>query len=565
MPKNQDHKLLRSAVCLATSAVASVAAIGAGCADPDEVTEIGSSTLTGELDVHRSLIITDQVILEPAFSFKAVMDQIVGTSGSNITAKQLFQQWWSTQNPGDSKTPRCDDETSNGVATFNGFPFACPRAEGAQASVDPFTPAIGNPNGYVPIALTNRFDLAPANGENCGEYRIIFAKNSGITTATNRNLVIFEAVLPNPNPGAGLAACRPIAQFWADLSSVADVNERRQRLQQFYFQGIPGFKPVIFADHFGGRITAKGHAIARGQIRSNQFMENPWLLREWRLMKDSRCGVVKMRMIPTTVKNNPGGVMYDAHASTDARSVEFRSRFIEEVANLSAAELSGIFYRVDNHFNAGQSVAQGTENNYGAQLELGQELGPSFANAISQKLVDTGHATLTPKNVADRATTQSCAGCHRLSDGADLGEGLSWPGSPLRFVHVTELGGPTEQGPDGPRWAISAGLRDSFLPHRADVLVGYLEATPVGGAPAGGTPQVLGLLDPILNLVIRTVAQTGDSELLDLAPLERVVFIGVPGLLQCLLQGIETTASDLVPIEQLDLLGLPTLGGSTVH
>ncbi|MGE0867590.1 MAG: hypothetical protein AB7P03_03445 [Kofleriaceae bacterium] len=548
---------------LATSVVVSVAVTTAVGCELDESTSTASSQLTEALDVHRSLIVTDQVILEPAFSFKAVMDQIVGTSGSNITSKQLFQQWWATQNAGNSKMPRCNDETTNGVASFNGVPWACPRAEGAQATVDPFTPAVNNPNGYTAIALTNRFDLAPTSGENCGEYRIIFAKNSGITTASNRNLVIFEAVLPNPNPGAGLAACRPVAQFWADLSAVDDVNERRTRLQQFYFQGLPGFKPVVFSDHFGGRITAKGHAIARGQIRSNQFMQSPWLLREWRLMRDSRCGVVKMRMIPTTVKGNPSGAMFDAR-NTDARSIEFRSKLIDQVGNLAAADLGGIFHVVENQFNTGQSVSQGTENDYGSHLEAGQETSPGFGNAVEQALVDTGHSTLTARNVADRATTQSCAGCHRLSDGVGLGDGLSWPASPVRFVHVTEAGGPTEVGPDGPRWAISAGLRDSFLPHRAVVLSSFLETTAgVPVSPPGSAPQ--GLIIPILNLVIRTVAQAADPELLDLSPLEKVVFVGVPNLLQCLLQTVETTTADLVGIEQLDLLGLPTLGGSTVH
>ncbi|MGE3547385.1 MAG: hypothetical protein AB7L28_25890, partial [Kofleriaceae bacterium] len=207
---------------------------------------------------------------------------------------------------------------------------------------------------------------------------------------------------------------------------------------------------------------------------------------------------------------------------------------------------------------------QGTENDYGSHLEAGQETSPGFGNAVEQALVDTGHSTLTARNVADRATTQSCAGCHRLSDGVGLGDGLSWPASPVRFVHVTEAGGPTEVGPDGPRWAISAGLRDSFLPHRAVVLSSFLETTAgVPVSPPGSAPQ--GLIIPILNLVIRTVAQAADPELLDLSPLEKVVFVGVPNLLQCLLQTVETTTADLVGIEQLDLLGLPTLGGSTVH
>jgi hypothetical protein len=431
-------------------------ALGVGCVateDPEAGLLKRPSAVTATLDIHRSLIVTDQVILDPAFSFRTVMDQITATSGTNVTSLQLFKQWWSTENQGPDG---CKAELTGGVASFNGFPWACPRAEGAQASLDPFTPATNNPNGYVPIALTNRFDLAPTDGANCGEYRIIYAKNSGITSTTNRNLVIFEAVLPNPNPSAGPAACRPVAQFWADLSSVDVVSERTARLQQFYFSGIPGFEAVVRADHFGARLTSMGHGAARGQIRSNQFMQSPWMLREWRLVVDNRGLTHKLRMVPVTVKTNPWGASFNT-ASTDARSVSFRSEFVQQTSHLAASSLMGISVDVDDSFNTGQSVAQGAENNYGTHFDLGVSSDPSFSNAIAQELAAIGNTTLIPRNVVDRALTQSCAGCHRLSDGAALGGGLVWPASPIRFVHVTETGGATETGLDGPRWAISAG------------------------------------------------------------------------------------------------------------
>lgn len=532
----------------------------AGCTG---INESSTSRSSESLDPHRSLIITDQVILEPAFSFQAVMDQIVLTSGSELTSLELFQQWWSTQNAGPASTPRCDTEKTNGVPSFNGYPWACPRAEGAQASVDPFTPAVGNPNGYTAIALTNRFDLAPADGSHCGEYRIVFAKNSGMSSNTNRNLVIFEAALPNPNPSAGLAACRPVAKFWADLSAVASADERRVRLQQLYFQGLPGFKPVIMADHFGARITAKGHAVARGQIRSNQFMQSPWMLREWRLVRDTRCSLCKMRMVPTTVKNNPWGAFFNPNATPDERGAGFRSELLEHVGHLAGDDLASISQRIDNEHNTGQSVAQGPENNYATHFEAGRTVSPGFAAAIANELVEADEPTLTPRHVVDRSMTQSCAGCHRLSDGADLGDGLAWPSSPMRFVHVSEAGGPTESGPDGPRWAISTGLRDKFLPHRAAVLASFLADTdPANGT---GTAVSASLFDPITNLVVLTVAEAGDTELADLAPTEKVVFIGLPDPTLCVLGKLETATADLVPIEQLDSLSLPSLGGGSVH
>ena len=539
-------------------------ALGMGCyatGEPEVRLLQGPSRVTATLDIHRSLIVTDQVILDPAFSFKTVMDQITATSGTNVTSLQLFQQWWSTQNQGPGSTARCDDELTGGVASFNGFPWACPRAEGAQASLNPFTPATNNPNGYVPIALTNRFDLAPTDGANCGEYRIIYARNSGITSTTNRNLVIFEAVLPNPDPSAGLEACRPVAQFWADLSSVDAVSERVTRLQQFYFSGIPGFEPVIRADHFGARLTSMGHAAARGQIRSNQFMQSPWLLREWRLVVDNRGLTRKLRMVPVTVKTNPWGASFST-LSTDARSVSFRSEFVEKTGQLAASSLMGISVDVDDDFNTGQSVSQGAENNYVTHFDAGVSSDPSFSNAIAQELAAIGNTTLTPRNVVDRALTQSCAGCHRLSDGVALGGGLVWPASPIRFVHVTEVGGATETGPDGPRWAISAGLRDVFLPHRRDVLEQYL-ATPAAVSLAlAGESTLEGqafLIDPG---TILSVAQALDPQLADLAPTERVVFVGLGGLLG--LAG--PTTAELKFVDKLDALSTTVLGGgSGVH
>jgi hypothetical protein len=542
-----------------------VGALGAGCNAMDEPKgglRETPAAVTAVLDIHRSLIVTDQAILEPAFSFKTVMDQIAATSGTSVTSLQLFQQWWSTQNVGPGSTARCNDELTGGVPSFNGFPWACPRAEGAQASVNPFSPATNNPNGYVPIALTNRFDLAPNDGANCGEYRIIYAKNSGITNSANRNLVIFEAVLPNPDPSAGLAACRPVAQFWADLSAVDVLSERIARLQEFYFSGIPGFDPVIRAEHFGARLTSLGHAAARGQIRSNQFMQSPWLLREWRLVVDNRGLTRKLRMVPVTVKTNPWGAAFDT-ASSDTRSVSFRSEFAQKTGQLAASSLMGISVDVDDEFNTGQSVAQGAENNYGTHFATGAASDPSFSNAIAAELAAIGNITLTPRNVVDRALTQSCAGCHRLSDGAALGDGLVWPASPIRFVHVSEVGGATEVGPDGPRWAISAGLRDVFLPHRRDVLAQYL-ATPLAAlAPAARTrrgtrSQSLPLLIDLGTIL--TVAQTLDPQLLDLAPTERVIFVGLGGLLS------GPTLAELRLVDKLDALSTTVLGGgSGVH
>jgi outer membrane receptor for Fe3+-dicitrate len=98
-----------------------------------------------------------------------------------------------------------------GFGAINGYPLECPRVEANQ---------IDNMAQWFPISISNRFDLAPADGANCGQQRIVLANNS-----EGRMFMIFEAQIPNPNPGCGLAACRPVVEFWAQLDGVTDVQQ----------------------------------------------------------------------------------------------------------------------------------------------------------------------------------------------------------------------------------------------------------------------------------------------------------------------------------------------------
>ena len=87
-------------------------------------------------------------------------------------------------------------------------------------------------------------------------------------------------------------------------------------------------------------------------------------------------------------------------------------------------------------------------------------------------------ATISTTQLLNRATSQTCAGCHQLSSNGltgDLGNGLLWPQS-AGFVHVTETGD------------LSSALQDNFLPHRADVLVGFINAQCTGAAARDTTP-----------------------------------------------------------------------------
>lgn len=444
-----------------------------GCgSEPQAETTGRAAQAIVNVDVRRSLAVTEQSILE-GFSLKRLLDQLVSQSNvPRLTSKRLFQQWWDVFNPGPGLAagPHCDDEVDPTLGpVINGFPYTCRPApsEGAQASCDPFA-AGDTPCSYIPIALFNRFDLTPENGAYCGEYRIVYAKRTGILATEDRNLVIFEAAMPNPLPLLGIEGCRPVAQFWANLSNVNDVAERRQRLESFYFQGlvsVPLFPPVVHISHFGD------NAAGRGQIRTNQFSipatPRIWSLREFKLSRT--CGLLgcsAMRLLPVTVKGNPYGPLFSA-ALPHPKASAFQAYLPGQIATLSASSTADFGLAVPNTYNTAQSQANGLENNYVQQFGAGPS---ALRTALGNALTAHG-SSLTPDDIVARVQAQSCAGCHRLSNGAALGGGIVWPNS-QGFTHVTER--ETEVVDEQVRFALSSALVDEFLPHRKDVLERYL-------------------------------------------------------------------------------------------
>ncbi|WP_224370092.1 hypothetical protein [Hyalangium versicolor] len=423
----------------------------------------GPSALLVTVDPRRSLVVTDDVILT-RFPFQDVMKQLLGTStGSATTMLDVFQQWWDTErlSPGLGLGPNCN---SPGVLNMNGFPLSCPRTEGNQATVDPYTSPTTNPDAYIPIGLFNRFDLAPANGSNCGEYRVAFAKRSGFTNPGSRNLIIFEAMLPNPTPALGLEGCRPVADFWANLTLQPSASARADALRSFYFAGLPGFMPVLHVDNLGNRPTETG------QVRTNQFMQPNWMLREFKIRKDCSVAPCVTRFIPVTVKTNPGGTLFNP-GSGHALAPTFQSSlFPAQVPALAVNDINLFNMAFPDSTNSGQSDAQSaTENQYVNQFGSGAS---PFRTNIQTALTSIP-STLTPDQVVERAMALSCAGCHQLSVGHNLGGGLIWPFS-LRFVHISEQ---TETGPDGPRHQISPALTGTFIPHRKAVLETFLNSS----------------------------------------------------------------------------------------
>jgi hypothetical protein len=411
------------------------------------------------LNARRSLAVTETAILSQ-FTLQAVLDKLVQQNGTTgYTSSQLFRQLWQTQTRNMEfdlqPSPRCVD---NGE-TLNGFPYPCREAEGAQANVDTgVTPA-----AYSAVGLYNRFDLAPTNGADCGEYRIVFAKTDPIGGG-GRNFIIFEAVLPNPRTDLGLEGCRPVTNFWRDLTANTSVSSRATALKNFYFTGLSGFAPVIHINHYGNNTRNVG------QVRVNLFIQPTWNLRELKLKRTCPTTGCMVQFIPATVKANPYGELFDA-ASTHPLAAEFRSHFVTQVKSLAVNNVNTFNYVVPDKFNAAQSVPeQMAPNDYLMMFTMNGQ-GSTFRNNIQAQLTSIG-STLTPENIVARAKTLSCGGCHQRP-GEFIGGGLTMQPS-FDFTHSTEF---TETGPEGTRFRISDTLTANFLPHREQVLESFLNKT----------------------------------------------------------------------------------------
>ncbi|MFT3771817.1 MAG: hypothetical protein QM820_40930 [Minicystis sp.] len=411
------------------------------------------------VDPRKSLAVTDTAIVNNTnFALVDVLDQLAAQSGiAGLTGTQLFQQLWDTQNPstiGVTAGPHCSDGGTSTAGKVNGFAYNCRRSEGTQA-----TTAATSIAQYNPIGLFNRFDLAPANGSDCGEYRIVYAKTP---SGGQRNFIIFEAVLPNPSPTLGLEGCRPVTDLWSNLTAISSVSTRAALLQDFYFNGIPGFPPVIHPDNYGA-----GTGRATGQVRVNEFITPSWMLREFKLRFTTIATTpptTTLFFVPVTDKTNPFGGLFN-NATTGTLANEFRTTFFpSQVASLAVNDINAFNYAVPDKFNSGQSDSQsfGVVDDYLAQFGTGAS---TLRTNIQAQLTAMG-STLTPDNIVARAEALSCAGCHQRSNGASLGGGLTWPSS-AGFVHNLET---TETGPDGLRFQLSSALTGTFLPHRKQIL-----------------------------------------------------------------------------------------------
>jgi hypothetical protein len=542
--------------------------LGAACdsAGPGETQgaaaePVGSTQgTTYDIDIHRSLAIVDLATLgamdghgRERFSLRRVLGKIATTSRSTqgVSALELYRRLWDTNNDkAHGYFPdgqHCDDEKdAYGHAMLGGSPLECPRQEGVLADPQAHNPFCSDAScdPYSPIAIVNRFDLAPENGQTCGQYRIVYGKGTaGVTPVEmagnpdpfNRNLMIFEAILPNPHPGQGLAGCAPVVSYWAALSAEDDHDKRAEALDRFFFDGVLGFPAAFDFDHFTGAVDPETEVQLSGQIRANQFMffvhGDPWQLREYNLAREChgpryhRVCSAKVKLV--SPKINPDASLFD-DANQSPRALAFRDPnnprgLFGQLDTLSSPDLNLINMNgLGPEFNGAQSTSSplfildptlppppGTQvfddTNYLVKIKLGG----AFIAKLQSTLVARG-SKLGAVHIVRRAQTQSCAGCHELStttaaffggknEANRVAPDLLWPDAALGAIPLPAFTQTSEAllvpldpyetcdvactaDPTHCRcaWALSQALNEVFLPFRKENMKNYLSQVYTG-------------------------------------------------------------------------------------
>lgn len=430
-----------------------------------EVVDFGQGRLVVTLDVterageaRRTVLETSQAALS-ALSLRNTLDAALRNAGNPtpVSARDVYHALIDSYNESPGRTPsgaHCDDEQTNGAPSLNGFPLACPRLEGSQ---------FDNIDNWFAIAFVNRLDLAPADGTNCGQQRIIFANNS--TIGNSRMFMILEAQIPNPTPECGLDSCRPIAELWSSLAEVPDPADRGRLLTEAFLEtGAGSIGPFMNANQLGPH---------GGQIRTNNFNDFQWTLREFHLQASP--AIVPLQ---SAVREAPNGQLWN-DLSGLAQGESCRQSFLAAVPFLESDNLATLGFPIAAQCEDAESPNDFVRQDYAAHLGSGSG---DFAQEIEARLTTDGLSAL---DIARRARFGgSCMGCHIESSGSSLGRGVTAPSS-SDFVQISELSTePCFGANNGQCFQVSEAMRTVFLPHRIDVQRNFLTAA----APACSAP-----------------------------------------------------------------------------
>lgn len=389
-----------------------------------------------------SLVLNNPVVLKSGFSFSRTINQIVSTSPSQSTvADNIIGSMIDTYS--DAEKLNVDSDVT--------MPLDVRTGELSLVPSDLLT-------DMQPTAIFNRLDLAPSDGSNCGEYRMVYHHNSG-HNVRGRFFIIFEAQYPNPTPSLGLAGCLPVVDFWVSLNDKSE-DEAALALEKFFYEGIAQNEVHLPA-------VVNFNNYSSGQVRVNNFISpGNWQLREFKTALSNENAIFDL----VTVKSNPLTELYSAFSGSDENALNLSSEFkadfnIEYINQLLNPEIIGVNDNVialintislnsENKYNEFQSTAQGNTDNPASKIS------PVFMSEIGTTLSTNENPevqVITSEMLVNRAGAMTCGGCHQFSNNDLVAPGVAWPSSG-GFVHVSENG------------RLSPALTDSFLPFRAKIL-----------------------------------------------------------------------------------------------
>lgn len=252
------------------------------------VVEAAFSTPVGDPPVSgapRVIAITDRETMaggtvDPRrFSLERTLSQVARQAaklGHPTTPEELFRSLWNVAGP---------HGVGSGMRVGQEDVWHAAEAEG-RGSVAEIRDRMVE---YETVSLEGRIHLA---GDRCacGAFRVEYGRGN--------SRVVFQAVIPNPQPGQ-LDGCAPIIQFWEALSPMTDPDHRARELERFFYAGLPGFHPAIHLEHLGG--TNRDSACA-GAIHTAQFLLGPWVKKDLRVSIACEGSPCPLELTPTSVR-----------------------------------------------------------------------------------------------------------------------------------------------------------------------------------------------------------------------------------------------------------------------
>ncbi len=502
--------------------ISSQSEASAQVAEAQTVASQSCTTIKAQTNRRNSLSITLGSVLRPAgvegFDIYRTIRKILQTSTAPVTAPTRAQIEAFINSL--SATLPISTNASSTVGGSISWPVPITRDGRPEARLTAanLLPATASPTsvsnttnkltGLQPIALFNRFDLAPADYSNCGEYRIVYAL---YPNDAGRVLVIFEGRVRNPNGNLDLAGrkatCGLLAKFWEDLS-IAGTNSKafQKDLENFYYNGIKlrAVAPNVSASlpagtfvTFPSVVRFANYGNPLGQVRLNLFRGGDWMLTETAIHVVG--GVNKF--VGQQVGSTPLVELYrdNGSAALAELQAQFRGEFRTSYMNsLTVPEQVGpdtlastpacppLNFTVPSlrEFNDFESHSEDDDVNLQAPNRTGtvgvgkiRELAVRYIQPRQNRTAIATAAqkrfnNLTDSIVLNRANAATCAGCHQTAVGSTIfkkadGTELVWPDSG-GFVHVDDIG---LSGRPPAMTSLSPALNSCFLPQRDAISV----------------------------------------------------------------------------------------------